>query len=322
MSRLCLNDVIKTYIYSLTPNSLNLDSLDYRKNIKTPIYKFFTKSAVILISRIDMIDFRKLFQNTLSEGSSSSKFSPKKPQKWRFIMKTRSFLLAAGVVLTMALTFSCSSDEPDDNNPGGGGGYTGPYETPITINGQTYKTVKIGTQIWMTENLNYAVAGSKCYGEEGKVLISRDEDDNTITKTLSPAEVQANCVKYGRLYDWPTAKTVCPLGWHLPSNDDWDVLIDYAGGDETAGTKLKAKSGWNDNGNGTDEFGFSALPGGNGYLDDGDFDFAAIGYYSYWWSASEYSGDPDIRRMRHDREYVVLSSFRLSGLCYVRCVKD
>ena len=282
--------------------------------------------------------------------------------------KTRSFLFlfTASIVLATTFTLSCSSDEPDDNNPGGGG-YTGPYETPITINGQTYKTVKIGTQIWMAENLNYAVAESKCFGEGSPVLVDYDEENDIgITKTLSPAEVQTNCNKYGRLYDWSTAmglpsscnenscssqiqpkhKGICPSGWHIPSNADWDKLLLYVdnenGGDgevqsyynnpvyfsSTAGRYLKATSGWDpyEGIENFDTYGFSALPGGygniGGYGNVG-INFLPVGVYGRWWSASEEDvRDSHIRRMRNDREYVAGGTHGKYYLLSVRCVKD
>jgi uncharacterized protein (TIGR02145 family) len=140
------------------------------------------------------------------------------------------------------------------------------YNT-VTYGGQKYKTVKIGEQTWMAENLNYEAEGSVCY------------DNNP-----------DNCAKYGRLYDWEAAIKVCPEGWHLPSIEEWDKLLRfvdsedkvyrYVGGDTSsagpyenrrAGKYLKAVSGWNSykgydgNGNGTDKYGFSALPGGRGF---------------------------------------------------------
>ncbi len=119
----------------------------------------------------------------------------------------------------------------------GGETYTDPRD------GQTYRTVKIGDQVWMAENLNYEAKGSRCYGND-----------------------PANAKKYGRLYNRKTAMKVCPPGWHLPSDKEWDVLIEFVGGKEVAGKNLKSKSGWNNyegiNGNGKDTYGFSALPGG------------------------------------------------------------
>ncbi len=149
---------------------------------------------------------------------------------------------------------------------------------------QTYKTVVIGTQIWMAENLNYSLnIDSRCY-----------END------------EANCATYGRLYEWPTAmgstngsatgsdavpsgvRGICPAGWHLPSRAEWEVMTAYVGGAGTAGKKLKAASGW-DNGNGTDDYGFSALPGGRA-AEANYFNFWDIGYGGYWWSTSSYYG--------------------------------
>jgi uncharacterized protein (TIGR02145 family) len=168
-----------------------------------------------------------------------------------------------------------------------------------TRDGQTYKTVKIGKQTWMAQNINYQTKnGSWCY------------ENN-----------ESNCKKYGRLYDWKTAKTVCPAGWKLSDADDWNVLVVMVGGGrvvapaggrhETAGKILKSKSGWgdfkvkrnndtddddvlsvlfgsrrdaNDNDNGTDDFGFSALPGGSRDPNGG---FIDIGGFGIWWTATE-----------------------------------
>jgi uncharacterized protein (TIGR02145 family) len=246
--------------------------------------------------------------------------------------KTRSFLLTAGIVLAMVFTLSCSDSGGGEDEGGGDKG------NDI----KNYKTVPIGTQTWMAENLNYAVAGSKCYGEGGEVLIDYDENDNPITKKLSNAEVQDNCVKYGRLYDWATAmdlpsncnenscsgqiqskhRGICPNGWHIPSDDDWEMLMDYVGGYETAGKKLKARSGWNENSNSTDEFGFSALPGG--YVNWRGY-FLQAGNRGYWWSTSEYeysSDDAYKRGMYYGWEYADWEDYSKSGLLSVRCVKD
>jgi len=125
--------------------------------------------------------------------------------------------------------------------------------------GKTYKTMKIGNQIWMAENLNFNTnSGSWCY-----------ENDTS------------NCIKYGRLYNWDTAKKVCPSGWHLPSDEEWITLSDNIGSE--VGTKLRSTYGWNENGNGTDAYGFTVLPGGYRNYDD---IFCFVESYGTWWSST------------------------------------
>ena len=253
-------------------------------------------------------------------------------------MKTPRFLVAACVSLALAFTFSCSSDSSDD---------PAPAQSSSSGGGKSYRTVQIGEQTWMAENLNHAVAGSKCYGEDDQVEISWNEETKEgIYITLSAAEVQANCAKYGRLYDWATAmdldpscnsngcsgqvqskhRGICPEGWHIPSNDDWTTLIDYVesqgGCSNCAGTRLKATIGWNA-GAGTDNYGFSALPGGRGYS---DVSFKDVGYSGYWWSANEYYNTRLLRAnqlsMSYNFEYANLFNNYKSNLFSVRCVQD
>jgi len=164
--------------------------------------------------------------------------------------------------------------------------------------GKTYKTVKLGNQTWMAENLNYNADGSKCYENQ-----------------------ESNCQKYGRLYNWETAKSACPKGWHLPSDDEWQVLVDLAGiGDEGAGTMLKSSSGWNENGNGVDAVGFSALPGGYG-RSDGSFGY--VGEYGHWWTATEdVASNAYHRDMIYNRAYVYRNNYGKTYLFSVRCVQD
>ena len=138
---------------------------------------------------------------------------------------------------------------------------TGTPGAPLTYGGRTYGTVVMGTVTWMSENLNYipTIGNSWCYDGQ-----------------------PSNCSTYGRLYDYPTAKTVCPSGWHLPDTSEWKALSTAAGGGSIASTRLKAISTlWSPN-TGTDDFGFSALPGG-GYL---GIDFGDIGIYGNWWTTT------------------------------------
>jgi uncharacterized protein (TIGR02145 family) len=149
----------------------------------------------------------------------------------------------------------------------------------------------------MTENLNYNASGSKCY-------INSD----------------ANCTKYGRLYDWETALTACPSGWHLPSDAEWTTLTSFVG--SPAGTKLKAKSGWNNGGNGTDDYGFSALPGG---FVDANGNFFYVGDIGRWWSATENDASNAWYRYMHvsyGSADVGRDSFGKTFLYSVRCLQD
>ena len=163
--------------------------------------------------------------------------------------------------------------------------------------GKKYNAINIGAQTWMSENLNYAVEGSKCY------------DNNA-----------GNCAKYGRLYDWNTAKDACPAGWSLPIVGDWTGLENSVGGESTAGTKLKSTNGWKDNGNGTDDYGWSALPGGRG---NSDGLFINAGNNGYWWSATEENANRAWGRyMGYGYGDVYRDYYPKSNLFSVRCVQD
>ncbi len=135
--------------------------------------------------------------------------------------------------------------------------------------GKTYKTVVIGTQTWMAENLNYEISNSWCY--ENK---------------------EENCEKYGRLYTWAAAKSAVPNGWHLPTSEEWGVLAANVGGMANAGTKLKSKNGWN-SGNGTDDYGFAAFPAGS--RNSGSF--YDLGSYARFWTATGYSSSKAYYRL-------------------------
>jgi uncharacterized protein (TIGR02145 family) len=148
-----------------------------------------------------------------------------------------------------------------------------------------------------------------------------------------------NCKKYGRLYDWGTALGACPPDWHLPSFDEWQTLVNLAGGDSIAGKKLKAKSGWEFEGksnNGTDKYGFSALPGGEcGFNCEDDYggcvigNFSTVGYSGNWWSATiceEPCGDSEgahTMTIFEDRASASDNASYATGyLLSVRCIKD
>jgi len=208
------------------------------------------------------------------------------------------------------------------------GGSTEPSSFTDSRDSKVYKIAKIGTGTWMAENLNYAGPADntvgKCYGDD-----------------------VARCAKYGRLYTWATMMSVdtlfdttvlgeatvkhkglCPEGWHVPNDAEWTELITEVGkkaGAGQEGAALKATSGWNPNGsvsgNGTDAFGFAALPGGYRNLADVSYSAAAMGY---WWSATE-SSDGKMashRRMNNTAASVALASLGKKFKFSVRCRKD
>ena len=131
--------------------------------------------------------------------------------------------------------------------------------------GKVYKTVTIGDQVWMAENLNIETDSSLCYNDSTKY-----------------------CSKYGRLYSWAVANSVCPEGWHLPTIDEFETLFATVGGQSTAGKKLKSASGWENVDNGTDDFGFNALPAG--FKDSKSGRFYGEGEYAEFWGA-DYNGN-------------------------------
>jgi len=167
--------------------------------------------------------------------------------------------------------------------------------------GKTYRTVKIGNQTWMAENLNYKTDKSVCYDNE-----------------------ESNCQKYGRLYDWKTALKACPAGWHLPSDKEWTALTDFVGGKKTAGRKLKSKTEWVVEVNGykaaADDYGFSALPGGYG---DSRGDFGNAGNYGSWWSATEDGANGAWGwSMYYRSDFVGRYGYYKTSLRSVRCLED
>ncbi|GBU22569.1 hypothetical protein R80B4_02479 [Fibrobacteres bacterium R8-0-B4] len=222
-----------------------------------------------------------------------------------FTRMGRTLLIAAVLVVGSLGLAGCDGDKGTVGS-GDGGGDT-PGTTPgggvnnNCTSGETCKSKEMPDgKTWTTENLNIATADSWCY----------DNDP-------------ANCDKYGRLYTWDAAMTACQsVGWRLPTNQEWQSLVDYAGGNSTAGKKLKSTSGWNSNRNGTDNYGFSALPGGVRRYSDGDFYEASN--YGYWWTATEGGNGSraSYRDMFYSTDYVNEYSNPKDYGYSVRCIAD
>lgn len=159
----------------------------------------------------------------------------------------------------------------------------------MKVNGETYKTIKIGEQTWMAENLNYKTGESWCYKDES-----------------------SSCDKYGRLYDWETATTLCPEGWKLPSRDDFNVLYAF----HKDGRFLRSREGWK-NEDGLNFWGFDLLPGG-GYK-DGDFFDEKVS--AYLWTSSTSSDFADAFFVNYYGEPSIKSFSKKTGHS-VRCIKE
>jgi uncharacterized protein (TIGR02145 family) len=217
---------------------------------------------------------------------------------------------------------------------------TGKYMTATQFcdkrDNKVYKWVEIGEQIWMAENLNYIASGSKCVG-----------DGNSSTL----ADYSERCDIYGRLYNWATAmgisesynssvygtscgsncydpadiphQGICPNGWHIPTDAEWTTLTNNTGGSSVGsitGNNLKATSGWGGiSYNGTDIYGFAALPGGYGSGNNSSY----VGRYGYWQSATEASaGSTYFRSIYDDYAYVNRSNSNKTSLYSIRCIQN
>ena len=204
--------------------------------------------------------------------------------------------------------------------------------------GKVYRTVKIGVQVWMAENLNYADSAetpslkrkSWCYNGEPKNcdVAGRLYTWAAAIDSVSLADDADNprICGYGKECDFTSTRSatfvqgVCPGGWHLPSKKEWNALFTVVGGDSTAGKLLKSQTGWYNRGNGTDAFGFSALPAGGR---NGDGEGYNEGDYAYFWSSTELNSNYayDVHLGYGGDDAGLLYNIKNNGFS-VRCLKD
>ena len=151
------------------------------------------------------------------------------------------------------------------------------------------QTVTIGTQVWMTKNLDVSTFRNGDPIPQAKTKEEWEKaGDNKLPAWCYYENDPANGAKYGKLYNWyavSDSRGLAPVGYHIPSDAEWTILSDYLGGAEKAGAKMKSKQGWGEDGNGTNTSGFSGLPGGyRNYSGT----FPNFGKCGYWWSSTEY----------------------------------
>jgi uncharacterized protein (TIGR02145 family) len=213
------------------------------------------------------------------------------------------------------------------NSAGTGYGNDVTFTTSVQVtdaDGNTYNTVKIGTQLWMIENL-------KTTKYRDGTNIPKITDQTTWANLLTGAYSEysndnGNVAVYGRLYNYYATinnLNLCPTGWHVPTDDEWTVLTNFLGGESVnAGGKLK-ESGtthWTTpNFGATNESGFTALPGG-ARLEDGTF--SSNGLYGYWWSTTEFSSTFGWNRlMDYSNERVYRDGNNMKYGMSVRCIQ-
>ena len=206
--------------------------------------------------------------------------------------------------------------------------------------GKVYRTVTIGKQTWMAENLNFdpGQAGSGedkyewswCYNDEskncevaGRLYTWAAAIDSV--KLANDADNPQDC-GYGKECDSTSTRSatlvqgLCPSGWHLPSKKEWNALFTAVDGESTAGKVLKSQSGWYNNGNGMDAVGFSALPVGGR---NGDGEGYNEGDYAYFWSSTELNSSYAYHmNLGYDSDGATLSYKNKDDGFSVRCLMD
>ena len=249
------------FMLSVNLFSQSIENVDFRAEGKTIVvtYDFFHPKADTAIN-VDLV-FKEQQGGVITPKTISGEIKNVKPGESKRIVWD---VLSDGISLS------------------------GKYKAELNI--IRFNSVKIGNQIWMTENLNV-----DCF-QNGDIIPEAKTAEEW--KAAGNAKMPAWCYydndpkngkKYGKLYNWYAVndtRGLAPDGWHVPTDKEWPVLSAFLGGVDVAGTKMKSTSGWNDNGNGTNNSGFSGLPGGD-RANNGSFYY--VGSYGHWWSSSEYA---------------------------------
>lgn len=226
------------------------------------------------------------------------------------------------MTLVFVFTSSCKKDSPDIS-----------YGSITDQSGNTYKTVEIGTQTWMAENL----ATTRFYDDVDILNVTGNSewaDLKTPAYCWYNNDETASKPIYGALYNWYAVATekLCPAGWHVPSDAEFKILemflgmaqaeadeLEWRGTDQ--GSQLKSTTGWEAGENGSNSSGFSALPGGYRYHLDGSFN--NIGELGYWWCSDEKAPTlSNYRRLNGNNDGIYREATLGAAGKYVRCIKD
>jgi uncharacterized protein (TIGR02145 family) len=199
------------------------------------------------------------------------------------------------------------------------------YGTVTDIDGNVYKTIVIGTQTWMAENLRVT------HYQNGDAIPNVTEDsiwgslETGAYCNYNNTEDLDTIATYGRLYNWyavADSRNLAPKGWHIPTISDWDRLIDYLGGDTIASNKLKEVGDlhWADPFESTNSSGFTALPAGSRYLSRSTKD---MGFYTEYWAMPSYNATsaPFLYLFYYNSFIYRGINYKVNGYS-VRCLKD
>jgi uncharacterized protein (TIGR02145 family) len=227
------------------------------------------------------------------------------------------------IVLLFFLQCGCEYDSSPKND------YTGQLDSITDIDGNQYKTIGIGTQIWMQENLKVS------HLNDGTEITLFPNINDWRNKNLNIAafcwydnDSINNKSIYGGLYNFFAVETglLCPTGWHVPNQTEWKTLVDFLGGKEIAGGKLKEHNGnyWiQPYSYILNSYKFGGLPSGSRFPEAGGLQ--RLGYSSWWWENKISSADPSealILYIDKDVNYISEKFEYKNGGASVRCVKD
>ncbi len=306
------NQTINTFSWDGKNNSGNLLSSGLYFPILEINNKILSKSKVTIvgdkiINKTPFVNFEKMSHSTPKLAKSASTHAAK------FDIIGENFTNITDTVLYISDHDNDDRGEVDDIVL-----RTFEIDYITDIDGNLYKTVKIGNQWWMAENLK----------------VTRYRNGDAIDDCWAYDDDENNVLHYGRLYSWNAVSDSCdiaPEGWHVPIDEEWEELAQYISDDnggygkngdnwDGAGIHLKATTGWNSGGNGTDDYGFSGLPAGSRSTNG---QYAYIGNYAYFWSVSESSwlGAWGRSLLYHNATYNRGDHSKGYGFS-VRCVKD
>jgi len=233
------------------------------------VFAFFLASCIFIDDyNIDLMqDATASVQSSSSDGAFSTNSGTLSSSSHSDEVKSSS---------SQVLAFDCGKDFADSRD------------------NAKYATVKIGTQCWFAENLNYNAKNSSCYGDD-----------------------DSNCEKYGRLYRWTEAQSACPDGSRLSTTDDWDMLLNYLGNAMVAGKYLKDESSWSA---AEDAYGFLALPAG--YYSEDDEGYVQIEQMTIFWSAAASGTDAEGYVLRNSANNIENWEYSKTNKMSVRCLVE